>query len=104
MLDRWSLASRPPSTRPSGSGHAVGAATTAISATGGNQARGSGGGSARLARVDGGRASRSRSAPAGGCWSWEHGPGREGLRARPVRAGAYGPDYDGRTTIMAIEA
>jgi len=43
-----------PSTRPPGSGHAAGAATFAISVTAGNQARGPGGGSARLARVDGG--------------------------------------------------
>jgi len=39
-------------------------------ATNGNHAGGAGGGSARLARVDGGRASRSRSAPpeAAGLW------------------------------------
>jgi len=43
----------------------------------GNQAGGAGGGSARLARVDGGRASRSRSAPAGGIACGVRGGGSE---------------------------
>jgi len=93
--------SRLPSTRPSGSGHAP--APPRRDRRDERQPRWRRrGGSARLARVDGRRASRSQSAPAGGMLvevrAWQEGP------LGPTGAcGSNGQEHDGRTTTMVIE-